>query len=61
MSEWLNELVAWWAALSPEWAFLMLLPFLVVAVALLAHWRPREQAIKRPAPLRRRHHHRGSH
>ena len=37
MSTWMNELADWWAALPNEWAFLMLLPFLVGAVALLVH------------------------
>jgi hypothetical protein len=39
MSAWLNELGEWWAALPPEWMFLMILPFVVAAVALAVHRR----------------------
>jgi len=60
MSTWFDELAAWWAALPPEWVFLMLLPLLVGAVGLLVDWGGRQEA--RPAqPLRRRQRHRGSH
>ncbi|MEJ8840178.1 hypothetical protein [Ramlibacter sp. AN1133] len=60
MSAWLDELAAWWAALPPEWVFLLLLPLAVAAAGLLADWGEREDP--RPAqPLRRRHRHRGSH
>jgi hypothetical protein len=38
MRAWLDELAAWWAALPPEWVLLLLLPFLVGAVGLLAQW-----------------------
>jgi hypothetical protein len=60
MSPWLDELAAWWAALPPEWVFLVLLPLLVGAVGLLRDAGGRDDP--RPAqPLRRRHRHRGSH
>jgi hypothetical protein len=68
MSDRLDELAAWWAALPPEWVFLSLLPLLVGAVGLLVDWggggepEPRPRPRPRPlAPLRRRHRHRGSH
>jgi hypothetical protein len=65
MSPWMNEFAAWWAALAPEWMFLVLLPFAVAAVALLVHRPHAPAAQEEPArpvpPLRRRHHHRGSH
>jgi hypothetical protein len=38
MFTWLDELASWWAALPPEWMFLMLLPFGVAAAGLLVHW-----------------------
>jgi hypothetical protein len=40
MSAWMNELDAWWAALPPEWMFLMILPFVVAAVGLAVHRPP---------------------
>jgi hypothetical protein len=66
MSEWLDELAAWWAALPPEWVFLMLLPLAVGAAGLLVDWGDRGQRQRQPGPkplgpLRRRHRHRGSH
>lgn len=55
MSRWLNELADWWAALPPEWVFLMLLPFAVAGAAFLAEgvrtWRH-----ERSEAPRRRHH-----
>jgi hypothetical protein len=33
--EWLNELRDWFAALSPQFAFLLALPFVVAALGLL--------------------------
>jgi hypothetical protein len=36
MSAWIDDLLAWWATVPPEWVFLYALPFLVAAVALLA-------------------------
>lgn len=63
MTEWMDELAAWWAALAPEWAFLMLLPLLVGAVGLLVEWGMREASPQRRAePVRRRgQRQRGSH
>jgi hypothetical protein len=68
MSTWFDELAAWWAALPPEWVFLMLLPLAVAAAGLLVDWgepkgeRKDDRKDPRPAqPLRRRERHRGSH
>jgi len=63
MTDWMDELAAWWAELPPEWAFLMLLPLLVGAVGLLVEWGMREALPqRRPEAVRRRaQRHRGSH
>jgi hypothetical protein len=67
MSAWLNELGDWWAALPPEWMFLMILPFLVAAVALAVHRpdarqpRPRTEEPRPPGHAVRRRRPRNSH
>lgn len=66
MSEWLNELGDWWAALPPEWMFLMVLPFAVVAVALAVHRPPTREPRagtepQRHGPVVRRRRPRNSH
>jgi hypothetical protein len=38
MTAWLNDLAAWWAALEPEWVFLVLLALFVGVAGLLADW-----------------------
>lgn len=35
--QWLNEMIAWWAALSRPAAFFFLIPFAVAITGLLAH------------------------
>ena len=63
MSAWLDELSAWWAALPPEWVFLLLLPLAVAAAGWLVDRGDHSGPAPAPAkPLRRRRlRHRGSH
>jgi hypothetical protein len=49
MPTWLDECIAWWSALAPEWAFLFLLPFAVAAAAFLADAVRTRFGTRRPA------------
>ena len=37
LMQWFIDLVTWWSSLSPAATFFFLMPFVVVAVAALAH------------------------
>ncbi|HET8746917.1 MAG TPA: hypothetical protein VFM98_15025 [Ramlibacter sp.] len=57
MTDWLDELAAWWSALPTEWMFLLVLPLLVGAVGLLVDRGTQEREPRRAAaPARRRPH-----
>jgi hypothetical protein len=46
---WIDEFVAWWQSVSPEFAFLLALPFVVGALGL---WADRRRRRKLHAPVR---------
>jgi hypothetical protein len=58
----MQELMEWLGALSPEFAFLLVLPFAVAAAALAAEWvrhrRSRRQSRRTPTKRPGRHGHR---
>jgi hypothetical protein len=51
MDDWSN----WWTQVPPEWQFLFVLPFFVVAVALIANRGNAGESAPAPARMRRPH------
>jgi len=48
-------LADWWSTLTPEFAFLLALPFVVGAVGLLGDWVRKRRREPRARPVHRRH------
>jgi hypothetical protein len=40
---WIEAFAAWWQSVTPEFAFLLALPFVVGALGLWADWRQRRK------------------